>query len=138
MPEDLLSEVLSFAPSSATLLALLAVLPVLLVIYVRYCIEARRVRLDFWLGKLERDYVWRVGKCPRITATSHRVSTYQRIWRDVTAKSAYRLWKRQRGIRAIVRERTARSRMPARPQPTKNDGSHRRTNPELASFRQPA
>ncbi len=80
----------------------------------------------------------RVGKCRRITTIGHRVSACQRTWRDATVESAYRPWTRQRGIRATVRERTARSRMLARAQPTKNDGSHRTTNPESRSSRQTA
>jgi hypothetical protein len=44
---------------------------------------------------------------------------------DATAKSAYRPCKRQRGIRAT--ERTARSRMLARAQPTKKRWNQRRT-----------
>jgi hypothetical protein len=61
----------------------------------------------------------------------HRVGARQRTWRDATVESAYPPSKRQRGIRATVRERTARSRMLA--QSTKNDGSHRTTNPESRS-----
>jgi hypothetical protein len=80
----------------------------------------------------------RGGKCRRITTIDHRGSACQWTWRDATVESAYPPWKRQRGIRAKVGERTARSRMLARAQPTKNDGSPRRTNPESLSSRKPA
>jgi hypothetical protein len=70
----------------------------------------------------------RVSKCYLIAAIGHCVSACERTWRNATVKSAFRLWKRQRDIRATVRQRTARSRMLAAAQPIKNDGSHRRTN----------
>jgi DnaJ-domain-containing protein 1 len=53
MVGGLLSEVLAFAPDSATLIALSAVLPVLFLLYVHYSVGARRCRRDFSLSKLE-------------------------------------------------------------------------------------
>ena len=53
MVGGLLSEVLAFAPDSATLVALSAVLPVLFLFYVHYSLGARRCRSDFSLSKLE-------------------------------------------------------------------------------------
>jgi hypothetical protein len=53
MVGGLFSEVLAFAPDSATLIALSAVLPVLFISYVRYSLGARRCRDDFALSKLE-------------------------------------------------------------------------------------
>jgi len=53
MPGGLLSEVLSFAPSDAALLALASALPMLLVLYLHCSLRARRLRPDHSLGKLE-------------------------------------------------------------------------------------
>jgi DnaJ-domain-containing protein 1 len=53
MVGGLFSEVLAFAPGSATLIALVVVLPVLFLSYVHYSLGARRFRPDFALSKLE-------------------------------------------------------------------------------------
>jgi DnaJ-domain-containing protein 1 len=53
MVGGLLSEVLAFAPDSATLIALSVVLPVLFLLYSHYSVGARRCRSDFSLSKLE-------------------------------------------------------------------------------------
>ena len=53
MAGGLFSEVLSFAPNSATLFALSAVLTILFVSYVHYSVSARRCRPDFSLSNLE-------------------------------------------------------------------------------------
>ena len=53
MVGGLLSEILAFAPGSATLIALSLVAPVLFVSYVHCSLGARRSRPDFALGKLE-------------------------------------------------------------------------------------
>ena len=55
MVGGLLSEVLAFAPDSATLIALSVVLPVLFLFYVHYSVGARRCRSDFSLSKLRRS-----------------------------------------------------------------------------------
>ncbi len=54
MPGDPIGQALSFAPDRATLSALLAVMPALLVFYVRCSLGAKKLRPDFWLGKLEK------------------------------------------------------------------------------------
>jgi DnaJ-domain-containing protein 1 len=54
MSGEIISEVLSFAPSSATLVALLAGLPVVAALYLYCRVESNRIRPDLSLGKLER------------------------------------------------------------------------------------
>jgi hypothetical protein len=51
---DPIGQAFSFAPDRAILLALLGVMPALLVFYVRCSLGAKKLRPDFWLGKLER------------------------------------------------------------------------------------
>jgi DnaJ domain len=53
MVGGLFSDVLAFAPGSATLIALLAALPVLFLSYVHYSLGARRFQANFALSKLE-------------------------------------------------------------------------------------
>jgi DnaJ domain len=53
MAGELFSEVISFAPNSATLFALLLALPILFASYVHYNLGTRRCRPDFSLSKLE-------------------------------------------------------------------------------------
>jgi hypothetical protein len=53
MPEGLLGEVLSFAPSNAALFALLAVLPAFAALYVHCSVGAKRIPPDLSLRKLE-------------------------------------------------------------------------------------
>ncbi len=53
MVDELLGEILSFAPGNGILVALLAVLPILVYLYVHCSAGARRTRPDLSLGKLE-------------------------------------------------------------------------------------